>query len=192
MVKALFLAASLFLLPASEKAQISEELTALPAWYQDGETQEERKSRMDLFADVQVDVANEFVTDGKFNGTALQLTVGLMSVGFFESRYAKHVHAGQCKKDECDRGRAKSVYQVQDNNLVPTEVWSRIEGLDYDSTRLATYVAAVSFANAWNKCGGERHLGRVYSAYARGHCDSYYLSAATRASWFERKIAKLR
>lgn len=91
----------------------------------------------------------------------------LLGQAYFETRLARHVHAGRCrtKIGECDSGRAISLWQLQAGHHLPKEKWETLSGTDLASTRLAALEAAKIVSRSHNFCGS---MSGAISLYATG------------------------
>lgn len=139
-------------------------LLRLPPWYEDVEREppDQREHRAVVLA-VSITTSTETQTGvNPVTLAALEVTQG-----FWESRFALHVHQDKCriKIGECDAGRAKSVWQLQATGLVPRDVWVRIGGTDLASTTLAARGAARVLTTGLQKCGD---IEGAISMYATG------------------------
>jgi len=160
-------------------------LLALVPWYGDVE-EAGRDARMATIATAIVEASNEATCHGRdaeckpaWPGTREELAALLVTLGWYESRFARHVHANQCKPFECDEtiirdpktGRitrryfaARSPWQVHWSG--PTRAhWKKIRGLDLDSTRHAARAATAVLVGARGKC---RTLEGTIANYATG------------------------
>ncbi len=175
-------------------------LESFVPWYEDlKEDPHARKARLRTIARAQLYAAQEATCTGhakgskckrKFGGSAHQLIALLLTAGWWETRFSRRVHAGECRKDECDGGRARSVYQVQLNGVVPRELWENAEGLDWDSTLAATRAATFSFSAAWRACRKRHGVRGVWGAYGRGFCGGQY-QVLQRTRWYQRQLQNL-
>jgi hypothetical protein len=92
-----------------------------------------------------------------------KLAALLVTKGWHESRFARHVHAGECKPDECDavvvKGivfhRARSPWQLQRTAYSDPE-WSTMVGTSFEATRDAAWAAAKVLAEGQRRCKSAR------------------------------------
>jgi len=164
-------------------------LVSLPAYYQDKETSAERAARMQVVAVAIADAAQTATCSGRYEATSCkaiwpgsdqELALLLVTKGWWESRFAKHVQAGQCGPRECDAyrdragkivHRSASYWQVQASSLLPPAQWRKTVGLDLAATRRAAWAAARIASGARGRCtaiGGSWEYGTI-SAYASGY-----------------------
>jgi hypothetical protein len=168
-------------------------LLKLPAFHLDQETTEERQARMETIATAIVKATDNATCYKKENckprwiGSRDQLATLLLTIGFLESGFAKHIHEDKCrtKIGECDGGRAKSLWQVHNSNNLPQGYWATLGGTDLDATTRAASVAALYLVRANNRCQGSI-LGTI-SAYAVGSCVGYK-HKEKREAFFKRQL----
>lgn len=123
----------------------------------DTETAEERAARIKVIAE-----SIEIAADGDQEVAAFLLMTGL-----FETRFARHVHEGRCKPEECDGGKARTVWQVWRLKSMSAEQWHGMLGSDLESTTNAAKYAARLFIMKRNYCRST--IGAI-NAYASGKC----------------------
>lgn len=138
-------------------------LTLPPAYEDRTEPLRERQDRLEVLGRAVARATDELVADKSWTLPAVDLALLLVTLGEAESRFARHVHAGRCRKNffvgrgirECDAGRAATPWQLWITPQVPRALWKRLPGLDQAATDLAAFTA-----------------GRVLSYHVRG-CGSY-------------------
>jgi hypothetical protein len=183
-------------------------LLSLTPFYQDRESFEEREARMQTLASAMVDSADRATCSGQYEieqcvqvwfGSKKQLVLLLATKGNFESRFAKHIHEGNCGPRECDATRwrdprtgkfvvfhrSKSVWQVQSSRRVPREEWNQIEGTDFDSTQKAAWAATKVLSLAMNKC---KTVRGAFALYGTGR--SCTLKSADKRARFYEQLEK--
>jgi hypothetical protein len=160
-------------------------LIALPPWHGDTEQPEARGVRLHRIA-VAIDEAATTLTAGKrplWRGGEAELEWLLVSQGFWESRFAQHVHEGRCRKHECDHGRSRSVWQLQMGGHLGPETWHKLNSDSWTSTRLAALHAGRALALCKRKC---RTTHGAVSMYATGsRCN--WSGAKRRLDWMARQ-----
>lgn len=108
-----------------------------------------------------------------------ELVAYLITVGFWESRFAEHVYYDKCrieKLGECDKGRAKNVFQVhqsepknaKSNYFISKDAWTRMGGGNQFAFQTAALGAAVILTGN-RMCG----VSGTFSAYAIGKCEGF-------------------
>jgi len=158
-------------------------------WYEDI-NEKDREGRMATIAFTQVEVGAQLAGE-EFPGTQEELVALLMTAGWWETRYNKRIHAGNCHADECDGGKARSVYQIQMNGTYPDEIWEDSVGLGMVPTFFATMGAGLSFSAAWRACHEAYGIRGVWAAYGIGRCDGSFPHLISRVRWYEKVLARL-
>ncbi|HEY3494793.1 MAG TPA: hypothetical protein VGK73_08915 [Polyangiaceae bacterium] len=174
-------------------------LLELAPWHEDlTEEKATRSDRLHTVARGVVQAASDATcADGDpgcikaFGGGRDELEILLVTAAWWESRLARHVHAGQCRPHECDRGKSRGLAQVRLTSGVPRELWEASEGTDYENTLASMRAAAHVMSRAHWKCFSGDRWHKVFAAYGRGHCSATHQVYA-RASWFQRKLADYR
>jgi hypothetical protein len=155
-------------------------LLSLPRYAADTETPEARTTRLTTVANSIEDATQRATCSGEFAklaeckkfwpGRQQDLRALLITIGYFETAYAQHVHEGHCRPHECDGGRARGLWQVQRHGLVPSAAWERIVGADDYSTQISAYLAAKVLGSDLSKCGT---IEGAVSMYATGNSCSW-------------------
>jgi len=126
-------------------------------------------SRLQTVATAISDAADESTCTGEYatpeckpdwKGSPLDLAVLLAANGYAESAFAKNVHEGKCRKDECDPyyvggkvyHRARTSWQIQKTGLVTDQEWHSMVGTDYRATFAAARVATRILARGFRSC----------------------------------------
>lgn len=134
-------------------------------------------------------------------GEAKELEAMLTTIGFYESGFERRVHADECWENECDAKRlpggvvihrARSLWQVQAQAVVPLLEWRRIGGVDLPSTERAALAATRVLASGRARCAphGTWETATV-AAYATGrHCS--WPGAAARVQTYHVVLRALR
>jgi hypothetical protein len=183
-------------------------LLSYAPWYQDRqEPAEDRRARLGVVAEAIDDATTRATCQGLdpctpiWPGRPVELAAALARTGWFESRYARHIHEGRCGRWECDPfklpsgrivHRALSVWQVQPSRLVPTAEWRTIRGADYGATSRAAWAAARVLSASYRRCqapGRPAMLGAV-SGYATGY-SCRWSKAHGRVALIERDVRRL-
>ena len=160
--------------------------TALTPWHQD-RAEVNRDHRMGVLTESTKRTVNRATCDDGtrkncvsiWPGTSQELTALLITTGWWESRFAKHIHEDRCRGFECDAFklpggrviyRAKSTWQVQSSPLVPIKVWRTIGGSDLESTTRAALAATRVLSMARTRCGEVNGdwVASTISLYATG------------------------
>jgi hypothetical protein len=127
-----------------------------------------------------------------WRGARAKLAAVLIVQGYFESRFAAHVQAGRCRRDECDAialpggrvfHRARSYWQLHASSIVPWHEWRTLAGLEFVPTADAAYAAARVVGFGYTRC--ESIEGAV-AIFATGR--SCHWSRVLRRAWMIRSI----
>lgn len=163
--------------------------------YLDEETAEERKARLTNLA-VAIDESGDRATcAGRFDveeckrvwpGSKTELVLALLTRGHFESHFAQNIHAGKCRKWQCDAVKmhgktvhlARTVWQLQWEKLFKEE-WSKMLGIELEPSKYAAWAATKKVAQTYRYC----RAGRGVSA-----CRSK--RGATRVRYYKRMERK--
>lgn len=161
-----------------EVAAIMGVLDKLPTHYLDTETPEERKVRLNTIAVSIEKAASRAVCETPFastkyrtctpifNGTKDEMVVLLVTIGFWESRFAQNIHEGKCRDWQCDPVVYKDTYgrpiktihkahtnwQLQYNPSISDE-WKIMIGTNQSSTDAAAWASAKMLSRGYNSCG---------------------------------------
>lgn len=144
-------------------------LLSLQPSYSDGENWEQRTERMTVIAQAIDDAASKSTCTDKYatvpctkvwSSDKKSLVLLLVTKGYWESRFAKNVHEGKCRKYECDAytvngnilHRARSPWQIQRTSLVTKEEYEKMNSSSLESTTLSAIVATRYLALGMNKC----------------------------------------
>lgn len=115
--------------------------------------------------------------------TARQWAAVLFTVGFHESTFSLRIHAGNCRKHECDGGRARSPWQLhRARALIP--VWDDLFGVD----KTAQQVRAADFMLRLNErtCDDNVMLRGLLTAYGGRPCGKDWPGLQERMATFAR------
>ncbi len=162
-------------------------------WYED-RNEVGRESRMLMFTVSVIHAAHH--TPG-WKRPKLELVALLYTEAIWESRLNRRVHAGECRKDECDpshrNGKAYhssvSVWQLKQNNM-SREAWQAMVGITTEATTLAADEAARRLAHGLRYCS-EGTIEGAMNAYATGTCREHPLTKQ-RAETYKRALSFLK
>jgi hypothetical protein len=176
-------------------------LLKLPAYAADKETPEERHERMEMTAE-SLASASAWATCSRDweqtdwcvpvwpKGERLELLVMAITQGFWESRFALHVHQDRCGPTECDAirlrdgsiyHRARTPWQLQKTRWV-LPFWESMRGAKAIPTAEAAYAAMLVLGGARGRCGSEPEAW--ISGYGWGRCD-LWRGAPKRAAMYD-------
>lgn len=115
--------------------------------------------------------------------TSREWAAVLFTVGFHESSFSLRIHAGNCRKHECDGGRARSPWQLhRARALIP--VWDDLFGVD----KTAQQVRAADFMLRLNErtCDDNVMLRGLLTAYGGRPCGKDWPGLQERMATFAR------
>jgi len=144
-------------------------LLSLQPSYGDGENWEQRQGRMEIIAKAIDDATSKATCTEKYNVPGCEkiwnndkksLALLLVTKGYWESKFAKNVHEGKCRKYECDAytvngkvaHRARSLWQIQRTTLVNKDEYSKMNSSTFESTKMSAIVASRYLAEGMKKC----------------------------------------
>jgi len=176
-------------------------LVSLPSYYSDHEAPPERAQRLYVIAEAVTSASAyatctldwsqaEWCTPIWPASERKELIVMEITQGFWESRFAKHVHEDHCGPDECDAiklrdgsiyHRARTPWQLQRTAYV-APYWNSMRGSSLVATTNAAYAAARVLSAARRRCGGKPELW--ISGYGWGSC-RVWGGARKRAAMYE-------
>lgn len=174
-------------------------LLTLQPWHEDAkrETPGAREARLGVVAQSVARAADLLTCRGspdgdkcerKWRGSRETLAVMLVNLGWWESRYALHVHQNRCRVliGECDAGRARSPWQLQISRQVEWRRWMQIAGTSRAATNEAAHAAADVFAMAHARC---KNMEGAIAMYATGkRCK--WKRAADRMAHYRKLLAR--
>lgn len=94
------------------------------------------------------------------------LAAELVATGFFESGFTARIQDGRCRPYECDKGKARSYWQMQRTSF-SRDTWDSMLGLDHEGIVLAAKTASVILLAGRRAC---RTVTGTLSWYATGRC----------------------
>lgn len=175
-------------------------LLSLDPSYSDNESWIERTARMEMIATAIDDASSKATCSNEYtnseckkiwNQNKRSIALLLVTQGFWESRFAKNVHEGKCKKYECDSysvngnifHRARSPWQVQRTGMVTKEEYEKMNAATLESTTMSANVASRYLAIGMKACN--TILGTIAIYGGAGFCS--WQGAAPREAFY-RKI----
>ncbi len=105
----------------------------------------------------------------------------LITIGAHESHFSIRIMRGECKKWECDRGRAKGMFQIHSNTL-NRDSWALQDG----DIPLQVKLASDALKRAYWTCArsGEDWLVGTINAYAGKRCGARWAGLDARIATF--------
>jgi len=170
-------------------------LLARPVFHEDREHHELKRAQLAVVADA---LAVAVQAEPRWPWPREQLAAFAITIGDSESRFSLRIHEGQCKPWECDRGRARSPWQLQRGAVVSDEVFDALVGAGLQPTSVAAGAAVRAITRARWLCrsfeahGGEQWIDRVFSAYGGRGCSGSLRDVGARRATYLRVLAQLR
>lgn len=111
----------------------------------------------------------------------------LMTIGYHESTFSLRIQRGECKPHECDRGRARSSWQLHRNTFT-APIWDQLHGLE--NTRVQVQAASDALKRAYFTCSrsGVPWLQATLNGYAGRRCSAEWPGLDQRVSTFNRLV----
>jgi hypothetical protein len=178
-------------------------ILSLEPSYGDNEAWEARTERMKIVAHAIDDAANKATCSAdyaipscekKWAGSKKELAVLLVTKGYWESRFAKNVHEGKCRAQECDaivvagkiQHLARSPWQIQRApSLVSVEEYKQMNSATIEGTKVSANVATRYLSMGLNTC---HNIKGAISMYGGAGCN--WEGSAGRYSFFNTLMAK--
>ncbi len=155
-------------------------LQSLPGYYEDDRA-EPWIDRTERFSDISTAIVS--VSAGNVHRMAL-----LAMKAWFETRLSWRIHADRCRPDECDRGLAKSLFQLQQTGNLTKAQWDAFGGLSLEATIRAARHANLVLNRSFKLC---KSVTGAISMYATGrHCSWGF--ARRRTHMYEQILHNLR
>lgn len=109
----------------------------------------------------------------------------LLTIGYHESTFSLRIQRGQCKPHECDRGRARSAWQLH-KNLFTAPIWDQLHGVE--NTRVQVQAASDALKRAYFTCSrsGVPWLQATLNGYAGRRCSAEWPGLDQRVATFHR------
>ena len=156
-------------------------LTQPPTWGED-EPAPERLERWEMIARSSASAAERATCTGAFAsdecqplwmGSARELLGPHLTIAIHESALSRAIHAGHCRPDQCDGGRARGPWQVHAGGRISRAAWFESAGLTAHNTDVAAWQAMRVLVASHRYCASRGHAGwqPALSLYATGrHC----------------------
>lgn len=111
----------------------------------------------------------------------------LLTIGYHESTFSLRIQRGQCKPHECDRGRARSAWQLH-RNTFNAGIWDQLHGIE--NTRVQVQAASDALKRAYFTCNrsGVPWLQATLNGYAGRRCSAEWRGLDQRVSTFNRLV----
>lgn len=148
-------------------------IASLPTFHEDvGEHYAEQKREQAQMIATAIDQAVQ--QNGDWPDGRRELATLMLTVAWHETRLSLRIHDGRCKPLECDRGKARGLWQLQAHRSLPKERWLRVAGFNPEATRTAAREAAIALVRSRRMCSvatrGRDWVGATLTAYAGVGC----------------------
>ena len=156
-------------------------LLSLQPPYGDGETWQQRSDRMAIVAEAIDDASSRATCSDKYESDKKcvrtwqkdkkSIALLLVTMGYWESKFAKNVHEGKCKKYECDPSisadgsvyhKARSPWQIQKTGLESKEEYAKMKSASLESTTISANVATRHLVLGMKQCGSIHGAMAIY------------------------------
>lgn len=149
-------------------------IASLPTYHEDvGDHLVEQKRAQAQMIATAIDEAVEQVQD-RWPDSKRELAALMLAVAWHETRLSLRIHDGRCKPLECDRGRARGLWQLHVHRSLPRERWLTVAGLTEAATKSAAREAAIALVRSRRMCAvatrGRDWVGATLTAYAGRGC----------------------
>jgi len=116
----------------------------------------------------------------------------MLTIAWHETRLSLRIHDGRCKPHECDRGRARGLWQLHVHRSLPKERWLRVAGVNLEATRHAAHEAAIALVRSRRMCAvatrGREWVGATLTAYAGAGCGGRLPDLGSRIRTYRRLL----
>ncbi len=169
--------ATLAFAESNHAAWVRAALDALPCYHEDREALADKSDQLELIA-ASIAEASRDAPRPPREWAAL-----LMTVGYHESAFSLRIQRGACRPHECDRGRARSAWQMH-KNVFTEPVWERLHGVEH--TAVQVQAASQALKRAYFTChrSGTPWLRATLNAYAGRRCGSEWPGLDQRLATF--------
>jgi len=113
----------------------------------------------------------------------------LLTVGFHESSFSLRIQRGDCRPLECDRGRARSAWQLH-KNLFTAPVWDQLHGLE--NTEVQVRAADAALRRGFWTCSrsGVPWLQGTINGFAGKRCGATWPGLEKRVATFSKLVSR--
>lgn len=110
----------------------------------------------------------------------------LVVIGRFETGFSLRIQSGECRRHECDRGRAAGTWQLHVGGNVTQAEWEELVGLDASATDLSAREAATAIRRARGLCRREKgdQVRMMFLAYAGRGCHGSFKGLEDRVAYY--------
>lgn len=170
--------ATLAFAETNHQAWVRAAMDALPCFHED-RGDPDKSAQLDAIAQAVAEVSRDAPRPPR------EWAALLLTVGYHESTFSLRIHRGQCKPYECDRGRARSAWQLH-KNLFTAPIWEQLHGVEH--TAVQVRAASDALRRAYFTCSrsGVPWLQATLNGYAGRRCSSEWPGLDQRVRTFNR------
>jgi hypothetical protein len=122
-----------------------------------------------------------------------ELAAVLVALGWHESKFALRIAEGRCKPWECDRGKARGIFQIHRRDAMSDAQWDALLGTGTEPTLASTREIARRVIAARKRCRSlearQDWAAGVFSSLAGRGCIGEFKGRAERVRVFRRLLA---
>ena len=154
--------ATLAFAETNHAAWVRAAMDALPCYVEDREDPD-KSAQLDAIAAAVAEVSKDAPRAPR------EWAALLLTIGYHESTFSLRIQRGQCKPYECDRGRARSAWQLH-KILFTAPIWDQLHGVE--NTKVQVRAASDALRRAYFTCSrsGVPWLQATLNAYAGRRC----------------------
>jgi hypothetical protein len=170
--------ATLAFAESNHAAWVRAAMDALPCFHED-RGDPDKSAQLDVIAAAVAEVSREAPRPPR------EWAALLLTIGYHESTFSLRIHRGECKPHECDRGKARSAWQLH-KNLYTAPIWDQLHGIEH--TAVQVRAASDALKRAYFTCNrsGAPWLQATLNGYAGRRCSSEWPGLDQRAATFNR------
>lgn len=171
--------ATLAFAESNHAAWVRAAMDALPCFHEDRGDSAAKSAQLDAIAAAVAEVSRDAPRPPR------EWAALLLTIGYHESAFSLRIQRGECKPHECDRGRARSAWQLH-KNLFTAPVWEQLHGIEH--TAVQVRAASDALKRAYYTCSrsGVPWLQGTLNGYAGRRCGAEWPGLDLRVSTFNR------
>lgn len=172
--------ATLAFAETNHAAWVRSAMDALPCYVEDREDPD-KSAQLDAIAAAIAEVSKDAPRAPR------EWAALLLTIGYHESTFSLRIQRGQCKPHECDRGRARSAWQLH-KNLFTAPIWDQLHGVE--NTAIQVRAASDALKRAYFTCSrsGVPWLQGTLNAYAGRRCSAEWPGLDRRITTYNRLL----
>lgn len=173
--------ATLAFAESNHAAWVRAAIEALPCFHEDRGETAQKSAQLDAIAAAVAEVSQDAPRPPR------EWAALLLTIGYHESTFSLRIHRGECKPYECDRGRARSAWQLH-KNLFTAPIWDQLHGIEH--TAVQVRAASDALKRAYYTChrSGGPWLQATLNGYAGRRCGAEWPGLDLRVATFNRLV----